>query len=158
MCLSTPTTATDTSNGDTKSGTATTAAAATPTSCSSSSQCPNAAACNLKPNQTPTQFDCNGNEKSLDSSIIHRKTATKDTATTTDNSNTSSSLGYSEENAVYKEIQKSAKDSKDAIATEEYKPKIRWPDLGAQLFLHSGAVYGLYLLFSAKLYTFAWRK
>jgi len=37
---------------------------------------------------------------------------------------------------------------------EVFKPKIRWPDLIAQLFIHLGWVYGLYLVFyEAKLYT-----
>lgn len=38
-----------------------------------------------------------------------------------------------------------------------YKPKIRWPDLAAQLFLHIGAIYGLVTQFYAiKLFTFVW--
>lgn len=39
-----------------------------------------------------------------------------------------------------------------------YKPKIRWPDLGAQLFLHIGALYGLYYLITCQthLRTFLW--
>lgn len=44
-------------------------------------------------------------------------------------------------------------------ATVEYNPQIRWPDLGAQLFLHGGAVYGLvFLLYKIKLLTFVWCK
>lgn len=39
-----------------------------------------------------------------------------------------------------------------------YKPQIRWPDLIAQLFLHLGAVYGLFYLVTlqAKFYTYLW--
>jgi len=38
-----------------------------------------------------------------------------------------------------------------------YEPKIRWPDLIAQIFVHGGCLYGLYLACtSAKLYTVIW--
>lgn len=38
--------------------------------------------------------------------------------------------------------------------TEEFVPQIRWPDSIAQIFLHTGCLYGLYLCFvSAKFYT-----
>lgn len=40
----------------------------------------------------------------------------------------------------------------------EFKPDIRWPDLIVQTFLHTGAVYGLLLLFYIKFYTFIWSK
>lgn len=33
--------------------------------------------------------------------------------------------------------------------TAEYSPQIRWPDLIAQLFIHGGALYGIYLMFTA---------
>lgn len=40
-----------------------------------------------------------------------------------------------------------------------YEPKIRWPDLCAQLFLHVGAIYGLIFQFYAiKFYTLLWCK
>lgn len=35
---------------------------------------------------------------------------------------------------------------------------IRWPDLIAQLFIHGGALYGLYLLFFVKFLTIVWCK
>ncbi|KAG4080092.1 hypothetical protein HA402_008163 [Bradysia odoriphaga] len=38
----------------------------------------------------------------------------------------------------------------------EFKPTIRWPDLIVQTFLHTGAVYGLFLLFYIKIFTFLW--
>ncbi|XP_066994125.2 acyl-CoA Delta-9 desaturase [Anabrus simplex] len=39
----------------------------------------------------------------------------------------------------------------------EYKVAIRWPDMCAQLFLHLGCLYGIYLIFtSAKLLTAIW--
>ncbi|KAH8246958.1 hypothetical protein KR032_005050 [Drosophila birchii] len=74
-------------------------------------------------------------------------------------------LGYKEANAVYKEnaIEKAKlqqeqeqKLKESAEEEEEYRPQIRWPDLGAQTFLHVGALYGVYLLFYAKFYTFLW--
>lgn len=72
-------------------------------------------------------------------------------------------LGYKEENAVYKETpaldtqqDQKLKDTEQAEEEEEYHPQIRWPDLGAQTFLHVGALYGLYQLFYANFYTFLW--
>lgn len=38
----------------------------------------------------------------------------------------------------------------------EFKPAIRWPDLIVQTFLHTGAVYGLFLLLHIKFFTFLW--
>lgn len=73
-------------------------------------------------------------------------------------------LGYKEENAVYKEVPQTTTSSKEALSTNassgeiEYNPHIRWPDLIAQVFLHGGALYGIYLLFQAKFYTFLWGK
>ncbi|XP_039969009.1 acyl-CoA desaturase [Bactrocera tryoni] len=72
------------------------------------------------------------------------------------------SLGYKEENAVYKEIPQNAAASKEAHQMKatsdeiEYNPQIRWPDLIAQVFLHTGALYGIYLLFQARFYTILW--
>lgn len=45
-----------------------------------------------------------------------------------------------------------------SVATEKYEPHIRWPDLMAQLFLHSGFLYGLYFLLTGqvKFYTYIW--
>lgn len=40
----------------------------------------------------------------------------------------------------------------------EFKPDIRWPDLIVQTFLHTGAVYGLFLLFYINFFTFLWSK
>lgn len=38
--------------------------------------------------------------------------------------------------------------------SNEFEADIRWPDLGAQLFIHLGCLYGLYLaLFHARFYT-----
>lgn len=41
-----------------------------------------------------------------------------------------------------------------------FKPRIRWPDLIAQVFVHVGSLYGLYYLITlqAKLYTYIWCK
>ncbi|EFA12797.1 acyl-CoA Delta(11) desaturase isoform X1 [Tribolium castaneum] len=40
------------------------------------------------------------------------------------------------------------------LKKEEFRPRIRWPDLTVQVFIHVGCLYGLYLcLVSARLYT-----
>ncbi|KRT81555.1 hypothetical protein AMK59_5874, partial [Oryctes borbonicus] len=45
----------------------------------------------------------------------------------------------------------------DLIATEPknetFIPRIRWPDLAAQVFIHVGCVYGLVLCFYSRFYT-----
>lgn len=39
----------------------------------------------------------------------------------------------------------------------EYTPRIKWPDLAAQIFIHAGGFYGIYLIiFEAKLLTSLW--
>lgn len=53
------------------------------------------------------------------------------------------------------------KDSPSAAcsATEDHsnwKAEIRWPDTIVQIFLHSGFLYGIYLLFFARLYSILW--
>lgn len=41
----------------------------------------------------------------------------------------------------------------------EYNPRIKWPDLTAQIFIHAGCLYGLYLVLTqAKLLTTLWGK
>jgi len=41
----------------------------------------------------------------------------------------------------------------------EYIPRIKWLDLSAQIFIHAGCLYGLYLVFTqAKLLTSLWGK
>lgn len=41
----------------------------------------------------------------------------------------------------------------------KYTPRIRWPDLMAQIFVHFGGIYGVYLMFvSAQLATTLWCK
>ncbi|KAH8334712.1 hypothetical protein KR074_008062 [Drosophila pseudoananassae] len=120
--------------------------------------------------QTPAVGQCNGS-CGLDSNanrtttvsapnqngeLKHRgKAHTKDS----DDDN----LGYKEENAVYKETpalvtqqDQKLKVTEQPEEEEEYHPQIRWPDLGAQTFLHVGALYGLYQLFYANFYTFLW--
>ncbi|XP_055676503.1 acyl-CoA Delta-9 desaturase [Lutzomyia longipalpis] len=54
-------------------------------------------------------------------------------------------------------------DGKEEIKGEEsstnytdFKPEIRWPDLIVQIFIHAGALYGFYLMFSIKFYSFLW--
>lgn len=52
------------------------------------------------------------------------------------------------------------KDNDDSTeAKVEYVPRIKWPDLAAQIFIHAGCLYGLYLVFTqAKLLTILWGK
>lgn len=41
----------------------------------------------------------------------------------------------------------------------DYTPKLKWPDLIAQIFIHGGALYGLYLtMTAAKIATTLWGK
>uniref|UniRef100_A0A1L8EJ74 Putative fatty acid desaturase n=2 Tax=Haematobia irritans TaxID=7368 RepID=A0A1L8EJ74_HAEIR len=99
------------------------------------------------------------NNNHSDSAYEDYNSKTKDLPCDRGSSTSSSSLGYNEENAVYREIPKT-KDQQEAVASsmqaQDFKPEIRWPDLVAQLYLHLGAVYGFYLLFSAKSQTFMW--
>lgn len=48
----------------------------------------------------------------------------------------------------------------DVDKSKEFQPQIRWPDLIAQVFIHTGFLYGLYYLFAlkAKFYTYVWCK
>lgn len=39
---------------------------------------------------------------------------------------------------------------------DDWRGAIRWPDLIVQIFLHTGAVYGLYLCFYVKYVTILW--
>lgn len=39
---------------------------------------------------------------------------------------------------------------------DDWRGSIRWPDLIVQIFLHAGAVYGLYLCFYVKYVTILW--
>lgn len=39
---------------------------------------------------------------------------------------------------------------------DDWRGEIRWPDLIVQIFLHAGAVYGIYLLFYVKFVTILW--
>lgn len=49
-------------------------------------------------------------------------------------------------------------DNKPTIQVE-YKPRIKLLDLGVQIFIHVGCVYGIYLAFTqAKLLTTLWGK
>lgn len=63
------------------------------------------------------------------------------------------------ENVINRKQPSQPDEQKTPATVVEYKPQIRWPDLGAQLFLHTGAVYGLiFLLYKVKLLTFIWCK
>lgn len=49
--------------------------------------------------------------------------------------------------------------SSDKKISADFQPQIRWPDLIVQIFLHTGAVYGLcFLLWTIRFYTFLWCK
>lgn len=50
------------------------------------------------------------------------------------------------------------KNDEDTPQAAEFKAKIRWPDLIAQVFIHVGSLYGLYFLITlqAKFYTYLW--
>lgn len=52
------------------------------------------------------------------------------------------------------ESQKSSIPKYDKI--DDWRGEIRWPDLIVQIFLHAGAVYGLYLCFYVKYVTILW--
>lgn len=75
---------------------------------------------------------------------------------TNNNSNTSCSNGDERKNGeIIKNNSKMINSVENDAAT--FKPKIRWPDLIAQLFLHIGAVYGLIFQFYAiRFYTLVW--
>lgn len=65
----------------------------------------------------------------------------------------------SEENGSVKILDKRiASDVNEIDKAVEFTPNIRWPDLIVQTFLHTGAVYGLFLLFYIKFFTVPWSK
>lgn len=50
-----------------------------------------------------------------------------------------------------------AEEDDDSTAKVVYVPRIKWPDLAAQIFIHGGFLYGLYLVLTqAKLLTTLW--
>lgn len=155
MCLSTPTSS---ANGNNTS----TACSSSPcTAGSDATANGDVSACGTNLNKQKTELDCNGNTTTVNSnSIKQRKTATVDAQNATAAKDLVDNLGYKEENAVYKEIAEAKETLKQQQVLDEtekeFKPEIRWLDLIAQLFLHVGALYGFYLLFSAKFYTFLW--
>lgn len=165
MCLSTPTTPSDGNNTTTTCSSSPCTTASTENVTTTNGEV-TACGTNVK---KQTELDCNGNTTTTVNSIKQRKTAASQNNKNVDDEAQNATLakdlvdnlGYKEENAVYKECaqakekllqqQQSAEDLE-----KEFKPKIRWPDLIAQLFLHVGGLYGFYLLFSAKFYTFLW--
>lgn len=66
----------------------------------------------------------------------------------------------SETNGSVHNVNKQQTDSIGNEVTDgvEFKAKIRWPDLIVQTFLHTGAVYGLFLLLQIRFFTFFWSK
>ncbi|EDV93160.1 acyl-CoA Delta-9 desaturase [Drosophila grimshawi] len=97
---------------------------------------------------------------SSDTQLKHRGQATDATRKTKEQAELDDNLVFKKEDVIYKEnaAKRELLPSKaEAIEAEvAYNPQIRWPDLIAQTFLHVGALYGVYLLFHAKLYTFLW--
>ncbi|XP_055853633.1 acyl-CoA Delta-9 desaturase [Episyrphus balteatus] len=146
MCLSTP-----------SDSTTPTSVCQTPATCSSSNLADDNAttnkcnsSCNVRHRNHTTQ------QLSGITSPISNKQTFEDT-----NNNNQSELDLSdvedEKNEAYKECAtKALISTKTDDAKVVYKPRLRWPDLIAQIFIHGGAIYGLYLLFYAKFYTFAW--
>lgn len=55
------------------------------------------------------------------------------------------------DNKIRKEVNADLSNTKPK--GEKFIPQIRWPDLMAQIFIHAGCVYGLYLCFYARFYT-----
>ncbi|KAH8409742.1 hypothetical protein KR222_003685 [Zaprionus bogoriensis] len=109
---------------------------------------------------------CSSTTGSADTQLKHRGSAT-DATQTKEKAKLDENLGLIEEqNAVYKEdAAKRQQIVKEEVPVDRqksvqedpgYNPQIRWPDLCAQTFLHVGALYGLYLMFYAKFYTFLW--
>ena len=159
MCLSTPTTAQNANNSSSPTPSCSSSPCNSAASNGSVSVCGSVSICAQK----QKELDCNGN--TTVASIKQRKTTATTTTTTVDEQNAinakdlADNLGYKEENAVYKEcIKAKEKLQREQVLEDEkeFKPQLRYPDLIAQLFLHVGAVYGFYLLFSAKFYTFLW--
>ncbi|KAH8360074.1 hypothetical protein KR093_010471 [Drosophila rubida] len=117
------------------------------------------AICSTAANTTTSNNNNNNTTDRADAQLKHRSHAT-DARQKQTKEEADDNLGYKEENAVYKEYddkaQQVASEAEQQEQEEEYRPQIRWPDLGAQTFLHAGALYGLYLLIYAKFYTFLW--
>ncbi|XP_055904377.1 acyl-CoA Delta-9 desaturase [Eupeodes corollae] len=65
-------------------------------------------------------------------------------------------LSEDEKNEAYKERAEKTAIKPNDDASVVYRPRLRWPDLTAQVFLHIGALYGLYLLCYAKFLTLVW--
>ncbi|XP_067619742.1 acyl-CoA Delta-9 desaturase [Eurosta solidaginis] len=156
MCLSTPIAAA--ADGKTTSNT---------TNCSSGSCVNNNNNSNTKNICTPKPEQHNDGDDSGSNSVSIRKRICCNQQETINNNKSVTSNAISEEeekcedlNAVYKEIPQTNELKKsiqtNALDGAEYNPQIRWPDLIAQVFLHVGALYGLFLLFQAKFYTILW--
>lgn len=147
----------------------------TPSDPTTPSVCQTSAPCN---NLTETQTNSNKSGE-----VRHRKHATgplpgTSTSTTSssaasvssaatalieDNNNNQSDLDLRDEdekNEAYKERTSKASSVNTEPVEESsevvYKPRLRYPDLIAQIFIHAGALYGVYLLFYARFYTLLW--
>lgn len=83
-----------------------------------------------------------------ESSVRSRLLIQKDEKVLDDNHNESTTTSHSNS---------SQQISADKIP---FKPKIRWPDLMAQVFIHAGSIYGLFYLITLKaaFYTYVWCK
>lgn len=58
------------------------------------------------------------------------------------------------------DVHSSADTQQAKTQDNEFKPKIRWPDLIVQIVIHLGSLYGIYYLitFRAKFHTYLWCK
>lgn len=63
-----------------------------------------------------------------------------------------------QKNGTAKPVHKSEDTSCNSIQKEPFRPQIKWPDLLVQIAIHTGFLYGLYLMltFSIKFYTYLW--
>lgn len=103
----------------------------------------------MKSESTPNAYVDKYNEL-LEPSILVHRSVRNDVSEEQIKSETNGGV-----NIVHKQI---ASDLTDIDNAAEFKPDIRWPDLIVQTYLHTGAVYGLFLLFYIKFFTFMWSK
>lgn len=80
-------------------------------------------------------------------------------ANTTEMDNTLKRNRIINDGSINAKEQKTVRKDESIEVKVEYVPRIRWLDLSAQIFVHFGGLYGLYLVFTqAKLLTILWSK
>lgn len=73
---------------------------------------------------------------------------------TEDESSKRDSLPAPDQETVVRRLKGSQEVNPEPKPDDPFVPRIRWPDLIAQLFIHVGCLYGLYLsIVSARVYT-----